>query len=144
MNLSLQQGKHQKNVSSDELSSIAKHCPKAVKDKIDRLLNEYCAQMVATIQAGITQAIVLSANTTQMAFSGMTRFDEDDVKAWRNATAEAFREQRMHNMGGLNLSTNVWNYTQQTKAEFELAMSQSIEDALKKRKFSRTVRACRS
>ena len=124
-------GEAPKNVSSDELFSIAKHCPRAAKEKIDRLLNEYCAQMTATIQAGITQAILLSSNTSQMAFSEMTRFDEDDVKSWRKTTAEAFREQRLHNMGGLDLSTSVWNYTQQTKAEFELAMSQSIEDALK-------------
>lgn len=124
-------GEAPKNVSSDELFSIAKHCPRAAKEKIDRLLNEYCAQMTATIQAGITQAILLSSNTSQMAFNGMTRFDEDDVKSWRKTTAEAFREQRLHNMGGLDLSTSVWNYTQQTKAEFELAMSQSIEDALK-------------
>lgn len=124
-------GEAPKNVSSDELFSIAKHCPRAAKEKIDRLLNEYFAQMTATIQAGITQAILLSSNTSQMAFNGMTRFDEDDVKSWRKTTAEAFREQRLHNMGGLDLSTSVWNYTQQTKAEFELAMSQSIEDALK-------------
>lgn len=76
-------GEAPKNVSSDELFSIVKHCPRAAKEKIDRLLNEYCAQMTATIQAGITQAILLSSNTSQMAFNGMTRFDEDDVKSWR-------------------------------------------------------------
>ena len=37
----------------------------------------------------------------------------------------------MERNGGLNLSDRVWNYTQQTKAEFELAMSQALEKGIK-------------
>ena len=54
------------------------------------------------------------------------------VDEWRTNTAKAFIESRMKRDGGLNLSDRVWNYTQQTKAEFEMAMSQVLEKGISK------------
>ena len=47
-------------------------------------------------------------------------------------TANAFIRSRMKRDGGLNLSDRVWNYTQQTKGEFELAVSQVLEQGIGK------------
>ena len=55
-----------------------------------------------------------------------------EVELWRRDAANAFIRSRMKRDGGLNLSDRVWNYTQQTKGEFELAVSQVLEQGIGK------------
>lgn len=50
----------------------------------------------------------------------------------RKETARAFIESRMKRDHGLNLSDRVWNYTQQTKSEFEVAVSQVLANGIGK------------
>lgn len=71
-----------------------------------------------------------SANAQQKALAGFTRMEGSEVDAWRDKATNAFIQGRMKRFGGLNLSDRVWNYTQQTKAEFELAMSQVLEKGI--------------
>ena len=54
------------------------------------------------------------------------------MNSWRKETARAFIESRMKRDHGLNLSDRVWNYTQQTKSEFEVAVSQVLSNGIGK------------
>nr|DAH55572.1 MAG TPA: Papain fold toxin 1, glutamine deamidase [Caudoviricetes sp.] len=118
-------------VSPDELYTIAKACTPTEKERVQALLDAYSSTLGSLIKQGITRAVLLSANIQQKALSAYTRMQGKEVDDWRESTAKAFINSRMKRDGGLNLSDRVWNYTQQTKAEFELAMSQALENGIK-------------
>lgn len=116
----------------EELFKIAKTCTPTEKDRVQALLNAYNNAVLSLIKQGITKAVLFSTNTQQNALSAFTRFEGKEVDAWRKETARAFIESRMKRDNGLNLSDRVWNYTQQTKSEFEVAVSQVLENGIGK------------
>lgn len=116
----------------EELFKIAKTCTPTEKDRVQALLDAYNNAVLSLIKQGITKAVLLSTNTQQNALSAFTRFEGKEVDAWRKETARAFIESRMKRDNGLNLSDRVWNYTQQTKSEFEVAVSQVLENGIGK------------
>lgn len=116
----------------EELFKIAKTCTPTEKDRVQALLNAYNNAFLSLIKQGITQAVLFSTNTQQKALSSFTRFEGKEVDSWRKETARAFIESRMNRDHGLNLSDRVWNYTQQTKSEFEVAVSQVLADGIGK------------
>lgn len=113
-----------------DVFSIDQKCKPSDKEKIAKSLEQYRQALMSTIQRGITLAVMQSANTQQKALAGFTRMEGSEVDAWRDEVADAFIQGRMKRFGGLNLSDRVWNYTQQTKAEFELAVSQTLEKGI--------------
>ena len=119
-------------VTPEELYTIAKACTPSEREKVQALLDKYAKALQAVIQQGITLAVLQSANIQQQALAGYTRMEGKEVEQWRKDTANAFIRSRMKRDGGLNLSDRVWNYTQQTKAEFEMAMSQVLEKGISK------------
>lgn len=119
-------------VSPDELYTIAKACTPTEKDKVQALLDLYAKSIISLIEQGVTRAVLLSSQIQQSALSAYTRMQGAAVDEWRTNTTKAFIESRMKRDGGLNLSDRVWNYTQQTKAEFEMAMSQVLEKGISK------------
>lgn len=96
------------------------------------MLDLYAKSVISLIEQGVTRAVLLSSQIQQSALSAYTRMQGAAVDEWRTNTAKAFIESRMKRDGGLNLSDRVWNYTQQTKAEFEIAMSQVLEKGISK------------
>lgn len=116
----------------EELFKIAKTCTPTEKDRVQALLDAYNNAVLSLIKQGITKAVLLSTNTQQNALSAFTRFEGKEVDAWRKETARAFIESRMKRDHGLNLSDRVWNYTQQTKSEFEVAVSQVLANGIGK------------
>lgn len=116
----------------EELFKIAKTCTPTEKDRVQALLDAYNNAVLSLIKQGITKAVLFSTNTQQNALSAFTRFEGKEVDAWRKETARAFIESRMKRDNGLNLSDRVWNYTQQTKSEFEVAVSQVLENGIGK------------
>lgn len=119
-------------VTPEELYKISKACTPTEKERVQALLDSYKQALQSLIQQGITRAVMLSTITQQKAFDAYTRMQGEAVDEWRDKTANAFIRSRRDRKGGLNLSDRVWNYTQQTKAEFELAMSNAIEKGIKK------------
>lgn len=119
-------------VSPEELYTIAIACTPTEKDKVQALLDLYAKSVISLIEQGVTRAVLLSSQIQQSALSAYTRMQGAAVDEWRTNTAKAFIESRMKRDGGLNLSDRVWNYTQQTKAEFEMAMSQVLEKGISK------------
>ena len=116
----------------EELFKVAKTCTPTEKDRVQALLDAYNNAVLSLIKQGITKAVLFSTNTQQNALSAFTRFEGKEVDAWRKETARAFIESRMKRDNGLNLSDRVWNYTQQTKSEFEVAVSQVLENGIGK------------
>lgn len=116
----------------EELFKIAKTCTPTEKDRVQALLDAYNNAVLSLIKQGITKAVLFSTNTQQNALSAFTRFEGKEVDAWRKETARAFIESRMKRDHGLNLSDRVWNYTQQTKSEFEVAVSQVLANGIGK------------
>ena len=116
----------------EELFKIAKTCTPTEKDRVQALLDAYNNAVLSLIKQGITKAVLFSTKTQQNALSAFTRFEGKEVDAWRKETARAFIESRMKRDNGLNLSDRVWNYTQQTKSEFEVAVSQVLENGIGK------------
>lgn len=119
-------------ITPDELYTIAKACTPSEKERVQALLDKYTKALQAVIQQGITLAVLHSANIQQKALAAYTRWEGKEVEQWRKDTANAFIRSRMKRDGGLNLSDRVWNYTQQTKGEFELAVSQVLEQGIGK------------
>lgn len=119
-------------VTPEELYKISNACTPTEKERVQALLDSYKQALQSLIQQGITRAVMLSTTTQQKAFEAYTRMQGEAVDEWRDKTANAFIRSRRDRKGGLNLSDRVWNYTQQTKAEFELAMSNAIEKGIKK------------
>lgn len=119
-------------ITPDELYTIAKACTPSEKERVQALLDKYIKALQAVIQQGITLAVLHSANIQQKALAAYTRWEGKEVERWRKDTVNAFIRSRMKRDGGLNLSDRVWNYTQQTKSEFELAVSQVLEQGIGK------------
>lgn len=119
-------------VTPEELYKISKACTPTEKERVQALLDSYKQALQSLIQQGITRAVMLSTITQQKAFEAYTRMQGEAVDEWKDKTANAFIRSRRDRTDGLNLSDRVWNYTQQTKAEFELAMSNAIENGIKK------------
>lgn len=116
----------------EELFKIAKNCTPSEKDRVQSLLNAYNNAFLALVKQGITRAALLSTSTQQKVLNAFTRFEGKEVDSWRKETARAFIESRMKRDHGLNLSDRVWNYTQQTKSEFEVAVSQVLANGIGK------------
>lgn len=119
-------------VTPEELYKISNACTPTEKERVQALLDSYKQALQSLIQQGITRAVMLSTITQQKAFEAYTRMQGEAVDEWKDKTANAFIRSRRDRTDGLNLSDRVWNYTQQTKAEFELAMSNAIENGIKK------------
>ena len=119
-------------VTPNEFYSIAEACTHAQKAKVQALLDEYRDMVVSLAERGMTRAVSLSASNSQLLLAQYTKFTGEETEKWREKTAKAFIQSRMKRDKGLSLSDRVWNYTQQTKAEFELAVSQAIEDGISK------------
>ena len=119
-------------VNPDDLYTIAKACTPSEQKRVQALLDTYTKALIALVKQGITRSVLLSSNTQQKALSAYTRMQGKAVDEWRASTANAFIESRLKRAGGLSLSDRVWNYSQQTKAEFELAMSQVLEKGIAK------------
>jgi hypothetical protein len=119
-------------VTPEELYKISNACTPTEKERVQAILDSYKQALQSLIQQGITRAVMLSTITQQKAFEAYTRMQGEAVDEWRDKTANAFIRNRRDRTDGLNLSDRVWNYTQQTKAEFELAMSNAIENGIKK------------
>ena len=120
------------DASTDELYNIERDCTPSEKTKVQALLSQYGNALEGLIKQGITRAVLLCADTQDKALKSYTRMEGDEVDAWRKDTAKSFVQSRIKRDKGLNLSDRVWNYTQQTKSEFELAMSHALEDGISK------------
>ena len=105
---------------------------KTTQKAAERIIKKYTDLITTKINAGIKQA-VNAAYTAEITHLNALNLKSDKlITEHRENAVTAFNEYRMQNNDGLSLSDRVWNYTSQIKSEFEMAMSQKIEDGLKR------------
>ena len=101
-----------------------------VKERVEKILDDYSQALEAKITNGMTEAINMSylANTTFL--KDYSKLSDKALKTQRETATKSFIQSRTKSSYGLGLSDKVWNYTQQAKAEFEAGMSELIEDGI--------------
>lgn len=102
-----------------------------LKARLDDIFTDYFKDSVLCFKQGMTDGVALAFSHDTNAISGFSVLSDKAISTLRNATATAFISSRLKTEKGLNLSQRIWNYCQQTKSEFEMAMSNVIADGIK-------------
>lgn len=103
-----------------------------IQQKLSEAIKTYNTAMKNMLVNGMTGAINASfANTTE-ALGKYSILEEKAVESLRETCKLAYIASRMKPDTGLSLSQRVWNYTQQSKAEFEMAVSDIMTEGLSK------------
>lgn len=103
-----------------------------LKARLDDIFNDYYQNSLLCYKSGITDGVALAYNHDEMVIGGYSVLTDKAIRVARDTAAATFISNRTKTKNGLNLAQTVWNYCQQTKSEFEMAMSNTIADGIKK------------
>lgn len=102
-----------------------------LKARLNDIFNDYYQNSLLCYKSGITDGIALAYNHDEMVIGGYSVLTDKAIRVARDTAAATFIANRLKTKNGLNLAQTVWNYCQQTKSEFEMAMSNTIADGIK-------------
>lgn len=100
-------------------------------DELNKVFNDYVQEQMLCYKAGITDGVALAYSQNKGLLKGFSVLGDKALTNVRNNAADAFIRNRLKSPRGLSLSQLVWNYSQQSKSEFEVAISDVIADGLK-------------
>lgn len=103
-----------------------------LKARLDDIFNDYYQNSLLCYKSGITDGVALAYNHDEMVIGGYSVLTDKAIRVARDTAAATFISNRLKAKNGLNLAQIVWNYCQQTKSEFEMAMSNTIADGIGK------------
>lgn len=103
-----------------------------LKARLNDIFNDYYQNSLLCYKSGITDGVALAYNHDEMVIGGYSVLTDKAIRVARDTAAVTFISNRLKTKNGLNLAQIVWNYCQQTKSEFEMAMSNTIADGIKK------------
>lgn len=103
-----------------------------LKARLNDIFNDYYQNSLLCYKSGITDGVALAYNHDEMVIGGYSVLTDKAIRVARDTAAATFISNRLKTKNGLNLAQIVWNYCQQTKSEFEVAMSNTIADGIKK------------
>jgi hypothetical protein len=103
-----------------------------LKARLNDIFNDYYQNSLLCYKSGITDGVALAYNHDEMVIGGYSVLTDKAIRVARDTAAATFISNRLKTKNGLNLAQIVWNYCQQTKSEFEMAMSNTIADEIKK------------
>lgn len=103
-----------------------------LRKRLNDIFNDYYTNNMLCYENGITDGVSLAYSHDNADLSGFSVMSDKALSAARKTAAETFIASRYHTDKGLNLAQRIWNYCQQTKSEFEVAMSNVIADGLNK------------
>lgn len=103
-----------------------------LRKRLDDIFNDYYANSMLCYKSGITDGVSLAYTHDGDALGQFSVLSDKALQTARKTAAATFIANRLNAKNGLNLAQSVWNYCQQTKAEFEMAMSNVIADGLSK------------
>ena len=103
-----------------------------LKARLNDIFNDYYQNSLLCYKSGITDSVALAYNHDEMVIGGYSVLTDKAIRIARDTAAATFISNRLKTKNGLNLAQIVWNYCQQTKSEFEMAMSNTIADGIKK------------
>lgn len=102
-----------------------------LKKRLNDIFADYYQNSILNYKAGITDGVALAYAHDAAALTGFSVLSNKALRAARETAAETFISRRLNSIKGLNLAQTVWNYCQQTKSEFEMAMANVLADGLK-------------
>lgn len=103
-----------------------------LKARLNEIFNDYFQNSMLCYKSGITSGVSLAYSHDNDALGQFSVLTDKALETARKTAAATFIANRLNVKNGLNLAQSVWNYCQQTKAEFEMAMSNVIADGLEK------------
>lgn len=103
-----------------------------LKARLNDIFNDYYQNSLLCYKSSITDGVALAYNHDEMVIGGYSVLTDKAIRVARDTAAATFISNRLKTKNGLNLAQIVWNYCQQTKSEFEMAMSNTIADGIKK------------
>lgn len=103
-----------------------------LKARLNDIFNDYYQNSLLCYKSGITDGVALAYNHDEMVIGGYSVLTDKAIRVARDTAAATFIANRLKPKNGLNLAQIIWNYCQQTKSEFEMAMSNTIADGIKK------------
>lgn len=103
-----------------------------LKARLNDIFNDYYQNSLLCYKSGITDGVALAYNHDEMVIGGYSVLTDKAIRVARDTAAATFISNRLKTKNGLNLTQIIWNYCQQTKSEFEMAMSNTIADGIKK------------
>lgn len=103
-----------------------------LKARLNDIFNDYYQNSLLCYKSGITDGVALAYNHDEMVIGSYSVLTDKAIRVARDTAAATFIANRLKTKNGLNLSQIIWNYCQQTKSEFEMAMSNTIADGIKK------------
>lgn len=103
-----------------------------LKARLEDIFNDYFQNSILCYKNGITDGVSLAYAHDGDALGQFSVLSDKALQTARKTAAATFIANRFNAKNGLNLAQSVWNYCQQTKAEFEMAMSNVIADGLEK------------
>ena len=103
-----------------------------LKARLNEIFNDYYQNSLLCYKSGITDGVALAYNHDEMVIGSYSVLTDKAIRVARDTAAATFISNRLKAKNGLNLAQIVWNYCQQTKSEFEMAMSNTIADGIGK------------
>lgn len=103
-----------------------------LKARLEDIFNDYFQNSILCYKSGITDGVSLAYTHDGDALGQFSVLSDKALQTTRKTAAATFIANRLNAKNGLNLAQSVWNYCQQTKSEFEMAMSNVIADGLEK------------
>lgn len=103
-----------------------------LKARLNEIFNDYFQNSMLCYKSGITSGVSLAYSHDNDALGQFSVLTDKALETARKTAVATFIANRLNAKNGLNLAQSVWNYCQQTKAEFEMAMSNVIADGLEK------------
>lgn len=102
-----------------------------LKARLNDIFNDYYQNSLLCYKSSITDGVALAYNHDEMVIGGYSVLTDKAIRIARDTAAATFISNRLKTKNGLNLAQIVWNYCQQTKSEFEMAMSNTVADGIK-------------
>lgn len=103
-----------------------------LKRRLDDIFKDYYAKNLLCYESGITDGVALGYSHDKADLGSLSILSDKALSVARKVAADTFIASRLKSAKGLNLAQTIWNYCQQTKSEFEVAMSNVLADGLKK------------
>ena len=103
-----------------------------LRQEFNNIFIDYVQKNVLCYRAGITDGVALAYAHDATAIGAFSVLSNKAISHARETAAATFIRTRLQAKDGLSLSHLVWNYAQQAKSEFEVAISNVIADGLKK------------
>lgn len=103
-----------------------------LKARLNEIFNDYFQNSMLCYKSGITSGVSLAYSHDNDALGQFSVLTDKALETARKTAAATFIANRLNAKNGLNLAQSVWNYCQQTKSEFEMAMSNVIADGPEK------------